>query len=294
VFSHPRLLRVSRVLGREILIVGTCAGIILAALHVIHQFAVRKPLGSGVPVTSGQLVVQVGSKVTIRTVDFSDHMMSLVLVSSPDCKYCLQSEAFHKQLANTAIRSTIPFYAIIPRRADAVEYIAKAGLSRVALMEWSDLGFQVSGTPTLIAVDKHAIARRMWVGRLDSTLERSVIELAAHPDLFANESKDEANVTRNYSFQQLDSGRFSLFQLIDVRERSPDLFLRRNEIRIPLMELSYRAPVELDNRRLTIVNCASIEKRLCDQSVSTLRDLGFRVATAESGSYAATCAAPIR
>jgi hypothetical protein len=220
--------------------------------------------------------------------------MSLVLVSSPTCKYCVESGPFHKQLANTALGSGIPFYAIIPRRADAVEYIATAGLSGATLMEWSDLGGHVEGTPTLVAVDRHGIARKVWVGKIDSTLEKSVIELVGHVDLFDSESKDEASVTRNYSLRQLDSERLLPFQLIDVRERSPDLFLRKNEISMPLMELSYRAPVELDDRLLTIVDCAGIEMRLCDQGASTLKNIGFRVATAERGNYNARCATPIR
>jgi hypothetical protein len=211
--------------------------------------------------------------------------VSLLVVAAPGCPFCRQSETFHRRLLAATARKHVPFYLVVPDQHEAAEYIRDAGLSSARVREWRDLAGRVAGTPTVMALDSSGTARRVWTGRLPAEVEADVLEVAGNPsslDLLSSKGRGTSDQGK-----QSSDGRV---QVIEVRERG-DPLKRPGNIIIPFIELSTRAPFELDRTSLQVIDCSDIPERECDAAVGLLTNLGFRTTAVGVGSLYQSCEA---
>lgn len=290
-----RLVEMAQWIGRarrilsEALSITVSAGLIIVCLYLVDQFRSRRtPAAPTLPLLS------VGSQLKIASVDFAIAPVSLVLVSSPTCTYCEASESFHAKLIKEAQRSNVPLYVVVPSRTDAKHYLSEVGFGLSAVREWKDCSFRPDATPTLVAVDNSGFARGVWIGLLAPYQESAVLKLvenrAATPSTPASGSAGLEGVT-NYRSTELEQLKATqAISLIDVHERGFPA-TRPEAIVIPIIEVQYRAPVELNRNAVQVVDCSNLRFSQCEISVRLLREADFRVATLDAGAYGRTCAA---
>ncbi len=276
---------VARRTATEVLIVGAAAGLLLVALRLM---APSPPVPAVQPTMIGSLFA-VGSPMRLKGVTFARERLSLVLVSSPTCPYCLASEGFHKRLNAVAASHRVPLYVAVPRRSEATAYFTAAGFKSSAVKEWNDLEGRVPGTPTLIAVDSHSFVSRIWIGRLVAAQEADVLDAVTNSTHAMHAIQSGAARFPNLSWSDLSSYTTGTFDIVDIRERSINNSLRSDAIVLPLIEIPYTASIELDPSRLHIVDCSNISAEMCDSGAALLHDAGRKVATVGRGEYFRSC-----
>ena len=173
--THSQLGRFALTFVREVAIVGAAASFVVLCTRVIGyiHFSTGAPPEPHFQMRGPQ--VTVGSQIKLEWANFERHPLSLLLVSSPDCHYCLASKSFHAKLNIEAQRHGVPFYVVVPERTSAKIYLKSVGISESATKDWKDLSFRTGGTPTLIGVDSTATVGHIWVGRLSSERETEVL-----------------------------------------------------------------------------------------------------------------------
>jgi hypothetical protein len=96
---------------------------------------------------------------------------------STQCIYCSESIPFYQQIiaaqrANVSLRTA----AIFPNTTDEVAQYAQQKQLNTQFIAGIDLSsINVSGTPTLILVDRNGKILNFWVGRLSEKGEQEVI-----------------------------------------------------------------------------------------------------------------------
>jgi peroxiredoxin len=118
---------------------------------------------------------QVGERIAeIQGVDFSRAPATLVMVLRESCPYCTASMDFYKRLADSSRRGRIVVLSTdTPEVITA--YLQKHGFEPDQTLSTSS-ALRISGTPTLLLVDRDRVIRQSWSGRIDRpSQERDVI-----------------------------------------------------------------------------------------------------------------------
>ncbi len=117
--------------------------------------------------------------------DWSAHDRSLVLVLKKGCHFCEDSAPFYQRLATRQqeARSNTAIVAVFPDPADAVnEVVRLEGLGIRALLGVPLETLKVSGTPSLLLVDRSGTVLNAWIGMLSPKQELEVMRALACPD----------------------------------------------------------------------------------------------------------------
>ena len=123
--------------------------------------------------------------------DWGAHEQTLVLVLKKGCHFCEDSAPFYQRLlakqqqdaSNTAI------VAAFPDNGDAVkEVVQSEGLAVHALAGVPLERLKVSGTPTLLLVDRNGTVLNAWMGMLSPRQELEVMRATACPGGSCGES----------------------------------------------------------------------------------------------------------
>ncbi|MDR3700404.1 MAG: rhodanese-like domain-containing protein [Candidatus Sulfopaludibacter sp.] len=197
----------------------------------------------------------------------------MVLITSPQCRYCLASGDFHHKLAESARVNHVPLYIAVPSVRQASRYIQSVGLQGV-IKSWADLSFGFSGTPTVVVVDKQNIVRATLVGKLPQEAENRLLGLLEHPqDLDTVSGLDGREVMSGEDLRIL-RGKQKVI-LIDVRERN-DFAIWHEEaaVNIPLLEFEVRAPFELDRSATLVVDCSQFSSERCASVLGVVKRQG--------------------
>jgi hypothetical protein len=116
----------------------------------------------------------VGSSVKLPAVDFGQNGKTLLIVISPTCHFCRDSEPFYRQLAHTAGLKT-HLLAVLPVPKTEAETYVHASISPSLELVSASLGqINVQATPTLLLVDSQGKVEKAWVGKLDDASQRQV------------------------------------------------------------------------------------------------------------------------
>ena len=117
--------------------------------------------------------------------DWGDHDRSLVLVLKKGCHFCEDSAPFYQRLAaqQQGDRSNTAIVAVFPDAADAVNEVVQAeGLAVHALAGVPLDTLKVSGTPSLLLVDRNGTVLNAWIGMLSPKQELEVMGAMACRD----------------------------------------------------------------------------------------------------------------
>jgi thioredoxin-related protein len=119
-----------------------------------------------------------GTKIQLANVDYGKSDKTLVMVLSTTCRFCTASVPFYQKLAQRKEgHEDLRLIAVTPQSVDeAKEYLGKHGVAVDEIAQASLDEMDVSGTPTLIQVDKTGAAVRSWVGKLPPEKEAEVVQ----------------------------------------------------------------------------------------------------------------------
>jgi thioredoxin-related protein len=121
-----------------------------------------------------QAKAMIGSTVKLPNVDFGQRGKTLLIVISPTCHFCRDSEPFYRELANTASLKT-HLLAVLPVSQSEAETYVHASISPSLEIVSASLGqINVQATPTLLLVDSQGKVEKAWVGKLDDASQRQV------------------------------------------------------------------------------------------------------------------------
>jgi hypothetical protein len=282
-----RWIQLGKQAALEIVVVAIASATLLAAL-ILYKYLhpSRTALGN-----RGTFVI-VGSQLSHNIAEFGTHPITLILFTSPKCPYCLASKPFHRQLAAECQEHEVPLYVAVPSRQEASGYLHDVGYQPSAIRQWQDIIVRPEATPTIIAVDSRGIVKRMWVGSLLPAGESEVLNAVRSRSIPESDSNAFEGIT-NYNTEDLDNFRAAgHISIVDPRERDGRP-MRKGAIVMPLIELPFRAPIELRKDDLQLVDCARVVRSVCQYSVERLVQAGFRVATLDAGSYVRSCEATL-
>lgn len=116
--------------------------------------------------------------------DWSAHERTLVLVLKKGCHFCEDSAPFYQRLAaqQRSEGLEVAIVAVFPDSADAVNEVARSeGLGIHALAGVPLETLKVSGTPSLLLVDKSGTVLNTWIGMLSPRQELDVMRAVACP-----------------------------------------------------------------------------------------------------------------
>lgn len=116
--------------------------------------------------------------------DWSAHDRSLVLVLKKGCHFCEDSAPFYQRLAarQQEDRSSTAIVAVFPDAAGTVNEVAQLGGLGVRVLPGVPLdALKVSGTPSLLLVDRSGTVLNAWIGMLSPRQEVEVMRAVACP-----------------------------------------------------------------------------------------------------------------
>src|SRR5690348_2533094 len=117
-----------------------------------------------------------GAMVSLQGVDWSKSEENLVLFLSTGCHFCSESAEFYRRLIPTATSRQIPVLAVLPQsESEGRSYLQLLGVPVPAVMQGSLSSVNVSGTPTILLLDRHGKLRKAWVGKLSVDEEQQVL-----------------------------------------------------------------------------------------------------------------------
>ena len=118
-----------------------------------------------------------GAKLSIDGIDWSESDQTVLLALSDNCHFCSQSAPFYQRLVNAlANRRDVRLVALFPQQSDeAKKYLAKIEVPIADVRQASFGLLGVSGTPTVILVDRTGTIKQSWMGLLTSDRESEVL-----------------------------------------------------------------------------------------------------------------------
>lgn len=120
---------------------------------------------------------EVGSRLELAGVDLSAQERALVLVLQKGCRFCTESGPFYQRLAREASArgGRVKLFAVLPDDAEeGRRYLRELGVPVERVTQARLNSLQVSGTPTLIMLERGAISN-VWVGALPPEREAEVL-----------------------------------------------------------------------------------------------------------------------
>ena len=114
--------------------------------------------------------------------DWGAHDRTVVLVLRKGCHFCEDSAPFYQRLVTKQQQdgSSTGIVAVFPDAADAVkEVVQSEGLGVRALAGVPLERLKVSGTPTVLMVDRNGTVLNAWIGMLSPRQELDVMRATA-------------------------------------------------------------------------------------------------------------------
>jgi hypothetical protein len=115
--------------------------------------------------------------------DWAAHDQTLVLGLRKGCHFCEDSAPFYQRLtAQQQGGSNSTIVAVFPDAADAVKEVVQSEGLRVHALAGVPLErLKISGTPTLLLVDRSGTVMNAWTGMLSPRQELEVMRAATEP-----------------------------------------------------------------------------------------------------------------
>jgi len=115
-----------------------------------------------------------GRTIHVSGIDFPRPRASVLLVIAKGCHFCQDSLPFYRVLA-AETQGRADLLAVLPEsRAEGEEYLKAAGVRATQVASASPTELGVSGTPTLVLVDRSGKVQEAWFGFLDGARQAQV------------------------------------------------------------------------------------------------------------------------
>jgi hypothetical protein len=112
-------------------------------------------------------------KIQLPGVDWSKNEQTLVMAISSTCHFCTESAGFYRDIRTRARVHTV---AVLPQSVDeGRKYLSSLGVQVDEVLQAPLSSMDVSGTPTLLLVNRNGTVIRKWIGKLPADLEKEVL-----------------------------------------------------------------------------------------------------------------------
>jgi Redoxin len=119
--------------------------------------------------------IQAGTKISLPGIDWSKSTRTVVLALSTTCHFCSESGPFYQKLEQQK-GGNVGLIAVLPQPVeDGRKYLNKLSVKTTDVVQASLSSIGVSGTPTLLLVDKNGAVTASWVGKLSDGEAAKVI-----------------------------------------------------------------------------------------------------------------------
>lgn len=151
------------------------AAVLLAAL-VANKFFFSPRSGPTGQAATAQ-GIKIGDKVALPGFNWAQSERTLVLVLSTNCHFCTESAPFYQRLAAEILKHPgTRLVTVVPQSVEVGrKYLDELGVAIDDIRQSQLNAVGVSGTPTLILVDKEGIAKRVWLGKLPDGAQSEVV-----------------------------------------------------------------------------------------------------------------------
>lgn len=149
------------------IVVSILLSVVLVKVFLLPQ--------SSAPLRLPGPLVGMNIKASIPDIDWAKNDRTLVLALSTHCHFCTESAPFFRRLTDETGRQ-VKIVAVLPQSAgEAQTYLTGEGvhINDVKQAPLSSIG--ITGTPTLLLVDKSGIVTDVWVGKLQPEQEAQVL-----------------------------------------------------------------------------------------------------------------------
>ncbi|HEY0782350.1 MAG TPA: hypothetical protein VGE98_07850 [Thermoanaerobaculia bacterium] len=126
--------------------------------------------------------VQVGDKIdALAKLVPAGAEKAMVVAIQPTCHFCNESMPFYKQLVDKRNQSgsAVKLIAAVPSpqaKDEEAQHLASAGATMDGVQPVDYRAIKVSGTPTVILVDRQGKVLSVWVGKLEGPGEQEVLK----------------------------------------------------------------------------------------------------------------------
>jgi rhodanese-related sulfurtransferase len=217
---------------------------------------------------SPQARLTVGSAITVDGYDFGSAARTLVIATSQLCRFSRENREFHERLVKRAVENNIPVLILAPEISESTVYTRSLEGIGAHVLQCNLGRAGLSGTPTILFVDRLSHLSGIWQGRLGSMSQEVV---------FARVGSDHHIVTGVHGeiISQVEDQDLSTYTaqalLLDVRDRANFSRNHRSHAKnIPVDELIVRAPLELPHDKLIVIDCMSALAGDCQMAKETL------------------------
>ncbi len=121
--------------------------------------------------------IAAGARLNQQPINWPVSKKNLVLVLSTTCHFCKESSRFYEQLVKDCRNVHTRTIAFFPEPQEQGEAYLKSEGVQVDEIAHADFhSLQIGGTPTLLLVDDHGTVQKVWLGKLNDTKEKEVLD----------------------------------------------------------------------------------------------------------------------
>jgi len=216
---------------------------------------------------------------------------TIILATSATCQYCKESQAFHQALIAKAHELGRKVLVLTSRTGEAPPETALALGPDDGTLHLDLTSIGVSGTPSVIALDPAARVVGLWVGKMNSAQEKTVLARleGGHTLTRAGTGWAPGSGVGEELTESDATGRLSRFLVLDIRART-EADTGGARINIPVDELAARADLELPRDRDLLLDCSSLDSSLCETGREILVHNGItEIWLKDDGAVGASC-----
>jgi thioredoxin-related protein len=121
--------------------------------------------------------ITIGAKLALPGIEWAKSDQTLLLVLQKGCHFCSESAPFYKQIVQEfGNRSEVQVIAALPQEVgESKQYLNELGVQIANIRKINPASLGVTGTPTVVLVDRTGTVTGVWVGRLPRESESDVI-----------------------------------------------------------------------------------------------------------------------
>jgi hypothetical protein len=151
----------------NVAILGVC---ILIGVIGVKKFLLNDPHAAHMP--------RKGSRLELPGMDWGRSDRTLMLALSTQCHFCDDSSGFYRRLSREAAAAGVPIVAVFPQSADEARTYWMNHSLPLAVVEFVQVPedrLPISGTPTVVLLDRKGVVLRAWTGKQPASGEAEII-----------------------------------------------------------------------------------------------------------------------
>ena len=125
-------------------------------------------------------VIATNTKFALKNVEWQASEKNLVFAVSTTCHFCTESAGFYRRLVEECKEQHVRTIAILPQPfAESEAYLKGEGVTVDEIRQAALPDLEISGTPTLLLLDRSGLVKHVWVGKLQAEREGDVVAALA-------------------------------------------------------------------------------------------------------------------